>query len=202
VEDGVRIPLALEAFGSIFVVFSDTPVWTSDAVNHQPLQRHSLDGPWHLTFKDGRGAPETVELHELASWTEHPDPAVRYYSGVVRYRTTFKAAHTDGAWSLDLGELWAVGEVFLNGTSLGIVWKPPYKLDISGALQPGENILEIDVANTWVNRLIGDARRVGKQRYTKTNITRSGTPGKPWKDLEPKRSGLFGPVTLIHKGSD
>jgi hypothetical protein len=94
-----------------------------------------------------------------------------------------------------LGKLWAVGKVSLNGRDLGIVWKPPFRLDVTGLLESGTNHLEVEVANTWANRLIGDAGLPAGERRTRTNITRSG--GKPWGEVTLNESGLLGPVRLI-----
>ena len=98
---------------------------------------------------------------------------------------------------LDLGKLWALGEVTLNGRSLGIVWKPPYRIEITKAARADQNKLEIEITNTWANRLVGDAQLPPDQRYCRTNITYSGTPGKPWKDIPLRQSGLLGPVELV-----
>jgi hypothetical protein len=58
-------------------------------------------------------------------------------------------------------------------------------------------MLEIEITNTWANRLVGDAQLPPEKRYCRTNITYSGTPGKPWKDIPLRESGLFGPVELV-----
>ena len=49
-----------------------------------------------------------------------------------------------------------LGEVLLNGKGLGIVWKAPYRVEVTGAIGAGENRLEVRVTNLWPNRLIGD----------------------------------------------
>jgi hypothetical protein len=49
-----------------------------------------------------------------------------------------------------------MARVRLNGKDCGVAWKPPYRVDISHALKAGQNKLEIEVVNTWVNRMIGD----------------------------------------------
>jgi hypothetical protein len=95
---------------------------------------------------------------------------------------------------LDLGALWSIGEVWMNGQSLGIVWTDPFRIDCTDALRAGGNELIVEVTNTWQNRLVGDAALPAGQRVTRTNVVTSG--GTPWSELEPIRSGLFGPVTL------
>ena len=57
---------------------------------------------------------------------------------------------------LDLGGVEVVARVRLNGQNCGIAWKPPFTVDIRLAVREGDNELEVDVANTWVNRMIGD----------------------------------------------
>ena len=55
-----------------------------------------------------------------------------------------------------MGEVKCIAEVVLNGVNLGIVWKPPFAVDITAAARTGTNQLEVRVTNSWVNRLIGD----------------------------------------------
>ncbi len=158
-----------------------------------------LDGPWDLELPEEEGAPARVRLDRLISWTEHGDPRVKYFSGIARYRRGVELPEgwlgRDRRIYVDLGGLWAVGEAFLNGRSLGILWKPPYAADATGAAGPGANELRIEVANTWSNRLVGDARLPERERRTRTNVTNSGFG--PWKDTPLVRSGLFGPVRLV-----
>ncbi|MHC4297830.1 MAG: glycosyl hydrolase [Planctomycetota bacterium] len=202
-EQGTEVELSLAPYGSTFVVFrdEDTPGKTSvqslDAKNRRTT---SVAGPWQVLFPSGRGAPRSIEMDRLRSWTEHRNPGVRFYSGVARYKTEINISERmlrgDSPLILDLGDMWLLGEVFLNGRSLGILWKPPYEVDIKPFAKAGPNTLEIEVANTWANRLIGDAVQTGGKRYAKTNVTGSGTVRKQWKDMTPRRCGLFGPVTL------
>jgi hypothetical protein len=98
---------------------------------------------------------------------------------------------------LDLGRLWAIGQVWLNDRPLGCAWKPPYRFDITAHARRGHNHLVVAVANTWSNRLIGDAHLPPEQRYGRTNITASGTPAKMWRDIPLHESGLLGPVRLV-----
>jgi hypothetical protein len=165
------------------------------------LPEMRLTGSWKVRFPAGCGAPDSVSLDKLISWTDHENPAIRYFSGIARYKKEIeisrKLLRDNSRLYLDLGQIWCIGEVFLNGKSAGIVWKPPYRVEITEAVKTGSNILEIEVANTWANRLVGDARLPVGQRLCRTNITGSGTPRKPWRDVPLRKSGLFWPVRLV-----
>ena len=86
-----------------------------------------------------------------------------------------------------------MAEVTVNQKNLGVVWKAPYRIDVTSALRPGRNTIQVKVANDWINRLIGDARDPQGEQHTRTNIQVSG---KPWAQLDPIPSGLLGPVEL------
>lgn len=119
-----------------------------------------IGGPWLLQFPKGLEAPEQVTLERLISWTEHPNPGVKYFSGVATYRRELQVPGAmfgrDRRLYLDLGSVHEIAEVKLNGQDLGLVWKPPYRVDITGIARAGANNLEISVVNLWPNRLIGD----------------------------------------------
>lgn len=190
----------------------------------------TLKGPWQVQFPAGSGAPEKITLQELASLHRHPHPGVQYFSGTATYSFLFpmpEAPIKGKHWFLDLGEVAVIAEVMLNGKSLGIVWKQPFQLEITGAMQPGLNRLVIEVTNQWTNRLIGDEQLPDPDRFTPfggssgiPGITGGGiekipgwyTNGEPqpengritfstWKhyskDSPLAESGLIGPVTLI-----
>ncbi len=177
-----------------------------------------LAGPWALTFQPGRGAPETVTFDTLISWPDHAEAGIRYFSGTATYRTTFtvSADHLgkDKALRLDLGQVRVIAEVRLNGKDLGVLWRAPYCADLTSALRPGKNELEVRVTNLWPNRLIGDEQYPddcqwrgisiarwpdwfvkGEPRPVKERVT--FTTWKHWKKDSPLLpSGLIGPVTI------
>jgi len=119
-----------------------------------------VTGPWQVQFPADWGAPDHVALDKLISWSDHGDPGVKYFSGVATYTRTVnipaEMLGNDRRLYLDLGNVQVMAQVTLNGKDLGTAWKPPYRVDITDAAQPGENALELKVANLWVNRLIGD----------------------------------------------
>jgi alpha-L-rhamnosidase len=120
----------------------------------------SIQGPWELQFHANLGAPGHVTLDRLISWTEHPDPGVRYFSGTATYRNRFTLPKgmlgPDRRLYLDLGRVCVIADVVLNGHDLGTLWKPPFMVDVTDTVTAGNNDLEIRIVNLWPNRLIGD----------------------------------------------
>jgi hypothetical protein len=127
------------------------------AAPHAPLE---VSGPWEVSFPPGLGAPSRITLAGLISWPKHTDPGVRYFSGTATYTKQLDVPEAllvpnRRVW-LDLGRVENLARVRLNGSDLGILWKPPFALDVSDALRPGDNDLLVEVTNLWPNRLIGD----------------------------------------------
>lgn len=164
----------------------------------------ALAGPWEVRFAPGWGAPEKTTFEKLISWTDHPDEAIKHFSGRATYRQQFELSPSQakGLVRLQLGDVKHVAEVRLNGSPLGVVWTAPWTVDLTGHVKSGNNDLEIDVVNVWMNRLIGDAKLPPEQRRTKTNILLQTGPTdfRRFKgyssadELTP--SGLLGPVQL------
>ena len=92
---------------------------------------------------------------------------------------------------LNLGNVNIMAEVRINGQKAGAVWTSPWQAEITEFLKPGENLIEVDVVNNWVNRLIGDSRLPEKERKTWINLNQI----KRDDPLQP--SGLMGPVTVV-----
>lgn len=160
-----------------------------------------ITGPWEVRFAKGWGAPSSKTFPELISWTEDPEDGVKYFSGIAAYHKNFNLSASqlqpDRRVFLDLGRLHFVAEVYLNGESLGILWKPPYRVDVTEAAEPGRNKLVVEVANTWSNRLVGDTKLPEDKRFCRTNITHSLTWEVPWEETPLLESGLLGPVRLV-----
>ena len=131
------------------------PLWVSDLP--PPV---AARGPWEVHFASGWGAPDRATFPQLASWTEHDDPGIRYFSGTAVYRGELfvppALLAADITPILDLGQVEVMARVRINGHDLGILWKAPFLADATGVLKPGRNELEIEVTNLWPNRLIGD----------------------------------------------
>jgi len=119
-----------------------------------------LSGPWDVTFPPHLGAPASVRLPKLMSWTDDTNPGVKYFSGTAEYAKDFDVPADvlggDHAVELDLGRVLVICRVSVNGQDLGVLWKPPFKVDITSLVRPGTNSLRVQVTNLWPNRLIGD----------------------------------------------
>ncbi|MEN6424696.1 MAG: glycosyl hydrolase [Phycisphaerales bacterium] len=197
-----RMQLSLEPCGSAFVVFGKKPLGRRIAAREpwSTLSREfEIAGPWEVRFEPNRGAPEMVVMAALADWSKHPDAGVKYFSGQATYRTTFTLDPTgdrEPGWLLDLGRVEVMAQVKLNGTDLGVLWKAPYQVEITEAIQPGENTLEVTVANLWPNRMIGDQFLPPEQRTT------WATWNPYTKDSPLLESGLLGPVRCKTFGDD
>ncbi len=197
IESGrTRVPLHLEPNDAVFVVFHKTagkPSFTAPQTVENQLA--TIDGAWDVSFQPDRGAPVKITLDTLASWSGNSDSGVKYFSGTGTYTKNIQAPESwfkknERLW-LDLGIVKNIAEVIVNGKSLGIVWKKPFRVDVTDAVKPGENILEIKVTNLWVNRLIGDQQPDIAKKYTYTTqaFYRADSPLLP--------SGLLGPVQIV-----
>jgi hypothetical protein len=195
------VPMIFEPHQSFFVIFSNDkpkpPV--AHGVNFPATQPvATLEGPWEVSFDAKWGGPAKIAFKKLQDWTTREEPGIKYYSGIARYRRIFdlpQSVENGGQRSgkkfwLDVGTVHEMARVHLNGKDIGVVWCAPWRIDISDALKSGENQLEIEVANLWTNRLIGDASQPEHLRFTRTAI-----PARIDGTLKP--SGLLGPVRIL-----
>ena len=188
------VPLKLEPWGTVFVVFRKPTSATSRTLRAETeTALATVDGPWKVSFPPNWGAPASITVDKLASWSDNADSGVKYFSGTGTYTQSIKAPASwfkKGAkvW-LDLGDVKNLAQVEINGKPLGVVWHTPYRVDATSALKPGANEITIKVTNAWVNRMIGD-EQPNATKYTFADV-------KPYKANSPLLpSGLLGPVRL------
>ncbi len=192
------VPLKLGPWGTVFVVFrkpTSQKSWSAPVETETQLA--TVDGPWKVDFPSDWGAPPSITLDQLASWSTNNDDGVKYFSGTATYTKTLDAPaswfHPDAQIWIDLGDVKNLAEVSVNGKPLGIVWHTPYRVDATSALHPGDNELSIRVTNAWVNRLIGDQQPGVTKKYTFADY-------KPYQADSPLLpSGLLGPVTVVRE---
>jgi hypothetical protein len=194
----IALPLRFAPRQSYFIVFRK-PLKTKP---DQPIPNFPdteemlpLSGEWSLAFDPDLGGPADTVFEQLSDWSSSKDERIRFYSGKARYIKAFQLKRSmfnrksNARILLDLGRVEVMARVYLNGQDLGILWTPPWQVDISSALKPGKNRLEIEVVNLWRNRMIGDRERPENERITRTNVE-----VKPEEEVFP--SGLIGPVIL------
>ena len=221
VADGrTHIPLAFAPYQSCFIVFPRQTVAAAapkDAAPNIPSREtvSTVEGPWTVSFDPDLGGPETATFETLVNWTARPEEGIKYYSGTAAYRTTFDvdlpdpSARGKARYWLDLGNVRDLCEVRLNGRNLGILWTAPWQLDVTDFLVSKGNRLEVDVVNTWTNRMIGDQQPATKvdRKVTFPNGILGGHPQPAGRytfatygfyraNARLTQSGLLGPVTL------
>ena len=185
------VKLHFEPEDALFVVFRKKASAESVELPVPAVTSTPVEGAWNVAFNWGIGAPESALFESLADWSASDDLAIRYYSGTATYSKTInvEASQIGEQTLLSLGNVCNIAEVKLNGKDLGIVWKRPWKVDISSAVREGENELEVTVANLWVNRMIGDKRGdAGQYSHTVMTFRSAAEPLRP--------SGLLGPVAI------
>ena len=200
------VPLHLAERESVFVVFRNVvpaPSRTQPTVTETTLA--TLDNSWTINFPAHWGAPPNITLPKLVSWTDNPDPGIKYFSGTATYTKTIQASAMwfrpgQRIW-LDLGKVYDIAEVKINGKLVGVTWAPPYRLEVTTNLHPGTNQIEIAVTNEWTNRLIGDSSLPVDQRVLSSSGVLSGRPGSNGgvfgRPLILPESGLLGDVRLV-----
>jgi len=136
------------------------------------------------------------------SWTTNADEGVKYFSGTATYSMKLRAPRSwfqsKSKLQLDLGTVRDIAEVSVNGKALGILWKAPYRVDVTDALKSGDNVIEIKVTNEWTNRLIGDRTPSTNHKILDPDSTTpGGFGGFGAQNQKPVDSGLLGPVSIV-----
>jgi hypothetical protein len=151
--------------------------------------------PWTVHFPAEWGAPDSITITDLKSWTEFPVSGIKYFSGTAEYHTTIDLPDTlmktIYEYDLDLGIVKDIAEIIINDQEFPVQWKKPYMINITPYLKSGLNNLTIKVTNLWPNRLIGDQFLPVQERLAFTNI------GKFTKKSPLLESGLIGPVKIL-----
>jgi hypothetical protein len=196
------VSLDLAERESVFVVLRNA------AATHAPAPAPksesvlaTIQGPWTLSFPPNWGAPASVQMPHLSSWTASSDPGVKYFSGTADYVKDVRALaawfHPGQRVFLVLEEVRDIAEVSVNGKPVGMVWAPPYRVDVTSALKPGLNKVEIKVTNEWTNRIVGDRLLPPEKRILSQAGPAPRGGGAFIGPKEPAESGLIGSVKLV-----
>jgi hypothetical protein len=209
----------LEPFQSYFVVF-----YNSGKMKEQEIRETenfpekevlmTLNGPWDVAFDTTCGGPQNIKFDSLTDWSQRPEDGIRFYSGIAVYSKKFDLPASGGSIKksdiyLNLGKVKNLAKVKINGKNLGIVWTSPWEVNISDEIRGKNNHLEIEVANLWINRLIGDESEpwdgIANGKWPEWFLNGTSRPSKRYtftthryyKANDPLvESGLFGPVTI------
>ncbi len=215
VEDGVTtIPMEFCPYQSYFVVFPRSGVKVADESVGENFLRAAafakLEGAWEVSFDPKWGGPGKVVFPELYDWTESQERGIKYYSGIATYSKKFDCVEDAAPGArvyLDLGVVHDMARVRLNGEELGVVWCAPWRVEVTGVLQGGTNTLEIEIANRWPNRMVGDKQEPDAnvrtvqwpEGYLEKKSFKTGrytfATFQSYDKLLP--SGLLGPVRLM-----
>ena len=192
-KTGTIVPLKLAPLESAFIVFrkdaeGDTQL---DVEANFPEMKTitEVTGPWTATFT-GMKAPKPLVMDKLLDLTAISDFDTRHFSGRINYESKFNLTDTKGPIFVDLGQFGVMAKVKVNGKYAGGAWTPPYRVDITDFVKSGENKIEVDVATTWRNRIIGDLNLPENEREISVSVF-DGNKDSP---LQP--SGLTGPVLI------
>jgi hypothetical protein len=213
------VPVKLDAFQSFFLVFyhwkksdNDEIAYSEKFPDKQTI--FSLEGPWNVAFDTVWGGPAQVVFDSLYDWSKRSEDGIKYYSGIAVYKKSFDLPENtevtiNSEYFLDLGTLKNLGRIKLNGKDLGIIWTAPWQVDITDVLKRKSNSLEIEVANLWINRLIGDESQpwdgVKDDKWPEWLLNGTQRERKRYtftthhfykKDDPLTESGLIGPVTI------
>jgi hypothetical protein len=190
------VKLHMEPNDALFVVFKNKAIKTTVELPQVKVNElTNIEGAWDINFQKDRGAPASAKLDKLTSWTDDTDNGIKYFSGTATYTKTITASANwftkEAELWLNLGDVKNIAEVSVNGKPLGIVWKKPFRVNMTSVLKAGNNKIEIKVTNLWVNRLIGDAQPgvTNKITYTTMPFYQANAPLLP--------AGLLGPVTIM-----
>ena len=146
----------------------------------EPDASVSVSGQWEVSFPE-IGA---VTTDTLFSWSDSDNKDIRYFSGTAVYRKTINIPDEiltdspDRRLILSLGDVKDMASVKVNGNQLPLVWKAPYECEITEAIHPGDNQIEIAVTNLWRNRMIGDEFEPDDLEWSDP-LVYTFAPGKP-----------------------
>jgi hypothetical protein len=216
----IQIPLQFEPYESYFVVFNRSSQAKTESSGRlknftglTPVAE--LTTPWRVSFDPKWGGPANITFERLEDWSKRPEEGIKFYSGIASYFNSISISKEivgkkGSEFFLDLGEVCNLARVLVNGKDLGVLWTAPYRIKITEALVPGDNKIEIQVANLWPNRLIGDEQKPddGIKNGQWPEWLQKGTPRTSGrftfatyrhfkKDAALLKSGLIGPVKIL-----
>jgi hypothetical protein len=225
--DSTFVTLKMERDESVFVVFPTRKTAYAKQPELTVLKETpaELTGAWSVYFQPKIGdKPFKKTFPSLSDFSRHSDAAIKYFAGTATYEKTFRVEAADlkenRRVTLDLGALYDIADLEINGQRAGVLWCPPYRTDITPFLKAGSNTLKVRITNNWANCLIGDEQYPEDFEWTDRNqglhamtalpdwfLNNQPRPVKerktfiPWyyfkKDSPLYPAGLLGPVKIL-----
>ncbi|MFH5885474.1 glycosyl hydrolase [Halalkalibaculum sp. DA3122] len=209
------IPLKFEPHQSYFIVFGSG---ASNGIRNQNfpelIKQREIGGPWSVSFDTSWGGPATAMFDSLIDWSTSANDQIKYYSGIASYKKEFSLPSDfekgeNKQIRLNLGDVKNIARISINGNEVGVVWSEPWEIEITDEVREGINKIEIDVANLWANRLIGDQQfkddGIDNGQWPEWLIAGGQRPSGRYtfvtypyfeKKSPLQSSGLLGPVTI------
>lgn len=202
-QDGrLQVRLQVESGQSLLLQTFHQPTQETIAWNYwqeQPVSL-SLDRGWTLRFVESQPAIEGIfAIDTPSSWTaiDHPNATISMGTGLYRNEIDLPVLKAD-EWVLDLGDVRESARVRINGKDAGTAWAAPYRLKVGHLLQPGRNVIEVEVTNLPANRIAEMERKgVPWRKFNEINMVDLNYSKKRYDDWQPLPSGLNGAVRLI-----
>ncbi len=215
-DNQIEVPLHFEPYQSFFILFNKNKSNKPTAKNFsQSKVLIEVEGSWDVSFNPRWGGPKNIVFDKLEDWTTNSLEGIKYYSGMATYHKKIHLSESlisnkNSNLFLNLGQVNNMARVRINGKDMGVVWTAPFQVKITDAVVPGDNQVDIEVANLWANRLIGDEqfpddgikdsqwpewmlknkpRTSGRYTFTTLKFYK--------KDSELLKSGLIGPVKVL-----
>jgi len=213
--DSKDVEFDLAPYESQLIFFSDEAMAAAPPVHPRERVVADLSRQWNVVFGE---TGISVAMDRLSSWSDALQ--TQFYSGLATYQKSFELPQGElepsaklfldfGAGTSEVlpsppGEhnmkayleapVREAAQVFVNGKLAGVVWHPPYRVDVTQFVHPGANELRIIVGNTAINALAGEPQpdyRLLWDRYGKL------FEPQDMQNLHPLPSGMLGPVKLI-----
>lgn len=143
------LPLVLGPSESKLIVFSNEKEGdTLAASTHADKEGISISTPWTVTLNPVAGPARTFELDTLVDFSKRED--LKAFAGVIEYENAFSVDKNAGH-SIDLGQVYGVSELEINGKPAGTKWYGRHVYDVSTAVKPGRNTIRIRLTTTLGN---------------------------------------------------
>jgi hypothetical protein len=178
VDTGTLFEIALAPGAALVAIVGAREAWSGLDVTPAMTEtgRHAVDATWQVSVASATAYPEFAAWRELGALTSLSAPGLLPdFSGTARYEATFAFTGRGSAYSLDLGEVFEIAQVWLNGVDLGTRLAPPYLFRVPTGALADDNRLTIEVTNT-----LAKSQRDALSSFAQQDPT-----------------GLLGPVELV-----